>query len=146
YVDNAVVLVKDGLIEGVGPAAATPIPAGYEVLDVGANWIAPGMLDLQSHTGGTFDINDMVYLANPGLRVASSVIPHNDPLKNTVASGVTAVLFIPGSGVNMSGQGILFKIGLDRFDDALIRNPGSLKVAQAGTPEGWTGGMGRRLI
>ncbi len=146
YVDNAVVLVKDGLIEAVGPAATTPIPAGYEVLDVGESWIAPGMIDLHSHVGGTFDINDMVYLTNPGLRVATSVIPHNEALKNTVASGVTAVLFIPGSGVNISGQGILFKIGLDSFDDALIRNPGSMKVAQAGNPESWTVGIGRSFM
>lgn len=146
YVDNAVVLVKDGLIEAVGPAATTPIPAGYEVLDVGEQWVVPGMIDLHSHVGGTFDINDMVYLLNPGLRVASSVIPHNDALKTTVASGVTTVLYIPGSGVNISGQGILFKIGLDRFDDALIRNPGSMKLAQAGNPEGWTVGIGRSFM
>jgi imidazolonepropionase-like amidohydrolase len=147
YVDNAVVLVKDGRIEAVGPAASTPIPAGYEVLDVGHNWLMPGMIDLHSHVGSTgFDINEMVYLTNPGLRVSASVVPHNPNLKNAIASGVTTVLYIPGSGVNVGGQGVLFKIGLDTFDEALIRNPGSMKLAQAGNPEGWAIGVGRAFM
>jgi len=146
YIDNAVVIVKDGKIEAIGPARTTPIPAWYEVVDVGDQWIMPGMIDLHSHVGGTFDINEMVYLTNPGLRVSSSVIPHNDALKTTVASGVTTILFIPGSGVNVGGQGILFKIGLDHFEDALVRDPGSMKLAQAGNPESWTVGIGRSFM
>lgn len=146
FVDNAVLLVKDGKIVGVGPAATTPIPSDFEVVDAGEQWIMPGMIDLHSHVGGTFDINDMVYLTNPGLRVSASVIPHNDTLKVTVASGVTTILFIPGSGVNVGGQGILMKIGLDRFEEALVRNPGSMKLAQAGNPEGWTVGIGRSFM
>lgn len=146
YVDNAVVLVKDGKIVAVGPAASTPIPAGYETIDVGDQWIMPGMIDLHSHVGGTFDINEMVYLTNPGLRVSTSVVPHNDTLKVAIASGVTSILFIPGSGVNVGGQGILLKTGHDKFEDALIRNPGSMKLAQAGNPEGWTVGVGRSFM
>ena len=146
YFDNAVLLVKDGKIVGVGPAATTPIPSDFEVLDVGDKWIMPGMIDLHTHIGGTFDINDMVYLTNPGLRVSTSVVPHNDALKVDVASGVTSVLFIPGSGVNVSGQGVLIKTGLDHYEDAQIRNPGSMKLAQAGNPEGWTVGVGRSFM
>ena len=147
FVDNAVLLLKEGRIEAVGPAATTPIPAGYEILDVGDQWVMPGMIDLHSHVGSTsFDINEMVFLTNPGLRVSASVVPHNDHLKRAVASGVTTVLYIPGSGVNVGGQGILFKIGHDKFEDALVRNPGSMKLAQAGNPEGWTVGVGRSFM
>ncbi len=64
----------------------------------------------------------------------------------TLASGVTSVLFIPGSGVNVSGQGVLIKTGLDHYEDAQIRNPGSMKLAQAGNPEGWTVGVGRSFM
>ena len=110
-VDNAVVLVKDGKIEAVGPARTTPIPAGYEVQDLGGKWVMPGMIDLHTHIGGSGDINDMVYLVNPGLRVETAVIPKNEAMKLDLASGVTTVLFIPGSGVNMGGQGVLLKTG-----------------------------------
>jgi imidazolonepropionase-like amidohydrolase len=145
-VDNAVLLVKDGKIEALGPARTTPIPAGYEVQDLGDKWLMPGMIDLHSHIGGTFDINDTVYLVNPGLRVQSSVIPKNDALRMTLASGVTTVLYIPGSGVNMGGQGILLKTGHEHFEDARLRMPGSLKIAQAGNPEGWVMGVGRTFM
>src|SRR5678810_1029645 len=70
----------------------------------------------------------------------------SDVYKRQVAAGVTSVLFIPGSGVNMSGQGVLLKTGLERFEEAVIRNPGSLKIAQAGNPEGWTVGVGRSFM
>ena len=145
-VDNAVVLVKDGKIEAIGPARSTPIPAGYEVQDLGGKWVMPGMIDLHTHIGGTFDINDTVYLVNPGLRVSTSVIPKNDALKLDLASGVTTVLYIPGSGVNMGGQGILLKTGHEHYEDALVRFPGSLKIAQAGNPESWLIGIGRSFM
>ncbi len=104
------------------------------------------MIDLHTHIGGTFDINDMVYLVNPGLRVSTSVVPKNEALKLDLASGVTTVLFIPGSGVNMSGQGVLIKTGHDHYEDALVRAPGSLKIAQAGNPERWVMGVGRSFM
>lgn len=146
YVDNGVLLVREGKIEDVGPARTLAIPAGYEVLDAGDAWLAPGYIDLHSHVGGTFDINDAVFLANPGLRASTAVIPANPGLKKAVAAGVTSILFIPGSATNMGGWGVLFKTGLDRFEDALIRQPGSLKLAQAGNPEGWTVGVGRTFM
>ncbi|HVS08582.1 MAG TPA: amidohydrolase family protein [Planctomycetota bacterium] len=142
-VDTAVVLVKDGRIEAVGPARTTPIPVGYVVEDVGSRWLMPGMIDLHSHIGGTFDINDMVYVTNPGLKVHGAVIPNNRAFQRALAAGVTAVLFIPGSGTNSGGQGVLLKTGLETYDESLIRDPGSLKVAQWGNPERWAIGVGK---
>ena len=146
YVDNGVLLVREGKIEAVGPARTTRIPAGYQVVDVGDKWLMPGFVDLHSHVGGGFDINDMVYLTNPGLRVHCSVIPNNEDLRIALAAGVTTVLFIPGSGVNSSGQGVLMKSGLEHYEDCVVRDPGSLKIAQAGNPERWAIGVGRSLM
>ncbi len=146
FVDNAILLVREGLIEAVGPARTMTIPAGYEVLDASDKWICPGYIDLHAHVGGTMDINEMVYLVNPGLRVSASVVPSNPALERGLAGGVTTILFIPGSGVNVGGQGVLLKTGLERYEDALVRNPGSMKLAQAGNPEGWTVGVGRSFM
>ena len=142
-VDNAVVLIKDGRIEAVGPARSTQVPDGYEVRDLGGRWVMPGMIDLHSHIGGTFDINDTVYLINPELRVHASVVPANASLQRAVAGGVTTVLFIPGSGSNCGGQGVLMKTAPELYEDALVRQPGSLKVAQWGNPEGWAMGVSK---
>jgi len=144
-VDNAVVLVRDGRIEAVGPRSATQIPAGYEVRDLGARWVMPGMIDLHSHIGGTFDINDMVYLTNPELRVQASVVPDNPDLQRAIAGGVTTILYIPGSGTNSGGQGILMKTAPGKFEEIAVDVPGSLKVAQWGNPERWAIGVGKTI-
>ncbi len=146
YIDNAVVLVKDGLIEVVGPAASTPVPIGYEVLDIGEKWLSPGMVELHAHIAGTFDINDTVYLTNPGVRAYTSVRPEDPKLKLGLAGGVTTMLFIPGSGSNIGGQGVLLKLGLDSYERMEVRNPGSMKLAQAGNPERWTIRPGRSFM
>ncbi|MDE0890976.1 MAG: hypothetical protein OSB14_02180 [Planctomycetota bacterium] len=145
-INNAVILVRDGKIEAVGPRSKLAIPAGYEVLDAGENWVMPGMVDLHCHIAGTFDINDMVYLTNPGLRASTAVIPENPALKRGVAGGVTSVLFIPGSGTNIGGQGILVKTALPTFDEMTVKNPGSMKLAQAGNPERYMFGVGRTFM
>ncbi|MCC7014937.1 MAG: amidohydrolase family protein [Planctomycetes bacterium] len=142
-VDNAVVLVKDGRIESVVPRAAAAIPVGYVVRDLGPLWCMPGMIDLHSHVGGAMDINDMVYVTNPELRVSTSVIPDNPNFRRAVAGAVTSVLFIPGSGTNSGGQGILLKTGLPKYEESVLRDPGSLKVAQWGNPERYLFGVGK---
>ena len=151
HVDNGVLLVRDGIIEAVGRAAEVAIPEGYVVHDVGERWLAPGMIDLHCHAAGISlfrvnDLNDMVYLTNPGVRASASVVPSVDTLQRGVAGGVTSVLYIPGSGTNMGGQGVLLKTGFDHFEDMLIRNPGSLKLAQAGNPERFAWGVGRAFM
>ena len=52
HIDEAIILIKDGKIVGVGPARSMAVPAGFEVLDVGRQWVMPGMIDLHSHIGG----------------------------------------------------------------------------------------------
>jgi imidazolonepropionase-like amidohydrolase len=144
-VDNAMILVRDGKIEAIGPAASTPVPAGYVLEDLGQAWIMPGMIDLHSHVGGSFDINDMVLLLNPELRVATSVVPDNPNLRRAIAGGVTTMLYIPGSGTNSGGQGVLIKSAPGTYEQILVRQPGSLKVAQWGNPERWAIGVGKTV-
>ena len=146
YLDRATVLVRDGRIEAVGPRAEVAIPAGYEVLDLGDDWLMPGLIDLHSHVGGTRGINDMVFQANPGLRVLPCVIPNNSGMQLAIAAGVTTVLFIPGSGTNMGGQGVLMKTGVPTWEGTIVREVGSLKVAQGDNPTRWGYRMGRLLM
>ena len=146
-INNALILIKDGRIEAVGPAAEVSVPAGYELLDVGNQWVSPGMVDLHSHVGGSRgDINDMVHQTNPGLRVAPTVSPANPDLRRGLSAGVTTILYIPGSGTNIGGQGVLMKTGEKKYEDAVIRDPGSLKIAQGDNPTRWGFRMGRIMM
>ncbi|MFT4538704.1 MAG: imidazolonepropionase-like amidohydrolase [Planctomycetota bacterium] len=140
-IDGGVVLIRDGKIQAVGEQGEIDVPDDYERLDVGRRWLMPGMVELHNHIGPnsifTNDINDMVYLTNPGLRASPSLNPGNMLQRRGVAGGVTTALFIPGSGTNMGGQGLLMKMGFDQYEPMEVRNPGSLKLAQSGNPERW---------
>ena len=47
-ITNAVV-VANGRITAVGPAASTPIPPGAEVIDWSDRFVMPGLVDCHSH-------------------------------------------------------------------------------------------------
>ena len=136
-VNNGVVLVRDGRIEAVGPASEVQIPEGYTVHDAGDDWVMPGLVEMHCHVAGNFGLNDTVYLTNPGIRASSDVIAGNPLLRVGLAAGVTTVLYIPGSGTNIGGQGVLLRTGFDEYERAMIRDPGSMKLSQAGNPERW---------
>lgn len=145
-VDHAVILVRDGRIEAVGTQAELQVPEGYAVFDAGDSWIMPGMIDLHSHVGGPRGYNDMVFQVNSGLRVSATAVPGNDKLRRPVAAGITTILYLPGSGTNIGGQGVLMKTHNAGFDDVLVRNPGSLKIAQGDNPKRWGYTMNRTLM
>ena len=150
-IDDGVVVVEDGVIVAIGPADSIELPADVELIDVGDNWLMPGMVDLHCHVAGRSlfevnDLNDGVFLTNPGLRASASVVPQVDTLEMGLAGGVTSVLYIPGSATNIGGQGVLLKTGFDTFGEMLIRNPGSMKLAQAGNPERFVWGVGRSFM
>jgi imidazolonepropionase-like amidohydrolase len=84
----------------------------------------------------------MVYQTNPELRVWDQIIPHNERLKVGIAGGVTTVCYIPGSGTNMGGWGVLMKTGPGTPSEVIIKAPGVLKIAQSGNPERTTGEVG----
>ncbi len=145
-IEAALILVVDGSIEWIGPADQATLTPGTVVRDVGQRWIMPGMVDLHSHIAGTPDWGQQVYLCNPGVRVSSCVVPEHVPMRNGIAGGVTTLLFIPGSATNIGGQGVLLKTGFEHYEDMLIRDPGSLKLAQAGNPERWVFGVSRSFM
>lgn len=140
--DNAVILVENGKIKAVGDVE---IPAGAEVLEVPTAWATPGLVDLHCHIAGTGlrDINEMVHPLNPEMSTRPTIDPDSDFLKDALAGGVTTVLYIPGSGTNISGFGTLMHTGGGKTTEELIvRFPGAMKVAQAWNPERQGGDLG----
>lgn len=146
-VNNAVVLVAGGVIESVGRAKEIAIPDGYEVVDRPDLWLVPGLVDCHNHSaGGLRDLNDMVYLTNPGLRTLECIEPESEDNRRSLAGGVTTVLNIPGSGTNMSGFGTITRLAGASVEEMVVKAPGSLKVAQAGNPERYFYGVGRSFM
>ncbi len=146
-INDAVVLVAEGRIVTVGKRAEVTIPDDARVIDMPDQWLVPGMVEGHNHTaGGLGDLNDMVYLTNPGLDTRATIDPNNRLIESARWGGVTAVMLIPGSGTNMSGFGTVSKTAGDTPDEVILRTPGSLKIAQAGNPEWYFGGVGRRFM
>ena len=139
-ITNGVILTLNSKIIAIGPASEIDIPDNYQVIDLGRHWILPGLVDLHCHVAGA-GLNDTVHATNPEMRTLDQIDIDNERLKTAVAGGVTSVLFIPGSGSNMGGFGTLTKTAGSSPEEALIRFPGSLKIAQAGNPERRSGDM-----
>src|SRR3712207_670786 len=49
--EGATVLITDGVITAVGPAAEVELPAGADVMDVTGHTVLPGLIDLHVHLG-----------------------------------------------------------------------------------------------
>ena len=141
-IDHGVILIRNGKIEAVGKASEVKIPKGYIVKEFPKGWVTPGWVDLHCHVAGT-DLNDMVYPTNPELRNLDAIVPDNWQLQAARQGGVTTMLFIPGSGTNLSGFGTLVKTAGKTVDEMLVRFPGAMKIAQLGNPERRAGDVGR---
>jgi imidazolonepropionase-like amidohydrolase len=144
---DGVVLTQNGKILAVGPAREVQIPAGFATIDCGDTWLVPGFIDLHCHIAEKgFDLNDTVHDTNPELRTVDLITLEHDQIKMARAGGMTTVLYIPGSGSNMGGFGTLTKTGGRTPEEALVRFPGSLKIAQAGNPERPSGDLGAGML
>jgi|MDSW01.2.fsa_nt_gb imidazolonepropionase-like amidohydrolase len=150
--DNGIVVVDGQKILFVGKeqdeAVQSWLAKGYSITNLGRNWLVPGLVEPHNHIAGSLrDLNDTVFLTNPELHTNEVLTPNNVMMRDAVAGGVTSALFIPGSGSNMGGFGMLVKTaGGDTVEDIVVRGPGSLKVAQAGNPERYSFGVGRALM
>jgi hypothetical protein len=126
-IHDAVIVTQNSKILAVGKASEVAIPEGCQVIDMGDNWLVPGLVDLHCHIMGSTgrDFNDMVHPTNPELRTMDMVAMDLPAIEKARAGGITTVLFIPGSGSNMGGFGTLCKTA-GTFEEALVRFPGSL--------------------
>jgi imidazolonepropionase-like amidohydrolase len=144
---DGVVVTRNGLIEAVGPAASVAVPAGYELIDCGDAVIVPGFVEMHCHIASeSFDLNDTVHATNPEFRTLDLIGMEHDQIRTARAGGVSVALYIPGSGSNMGGFGTLTKTWANSPEEALVRFPGSLKIAQAGNPERGSGDLGTDMM
>lgn len=136
-------LIVDGHIEYAG--APIEVPDGYTLMDRPDAWVVPGFIDLHSHvqTGGWGDINDMVMPTNAEFTTRPTIVTNNPLIRRALAGGVTTLFGIPGSGTSISGFGVLYKTKtVERYEDALLADPGGMKVAQTHNPERDAGDVG----
>ena len=60
----------------------------YSEADYAEHWLVPGLVEAHNHTAGSLvDLNDAVYLANPGLDTRVTIEPESDRIKQARTGG-----------------------------------------------------------
>jgi imidazolonepropionase-like amidohydrolase len=80
-IDNATIVVRDGRIVAVGPAAGVTIPSGAARVSLAGKTVIPGLVNAHGHVGNTVGLKQGVYSAENVLR----------DLRTYAAYGVTTV-------------------------------------------------------
>lgn len=140
-IDNGVIIIRNGKIAAIGKQGEVAIPADCEVIDASDRWVMPGQIDLHAHIGNNSGLHDYVHTNNPEFRVCDYLEPDSPQIQDDLASGVTTINTIPGSGGNNSGFGVIWKIAGPR-DEMIVRRLGTMKIAQAYNPERRAGDLG----
>src|SRR5262245_24747074 len=86
---DALVLVTDGRIAAVGPAATTPIPPGAAILDLSDRFVMPGLIDCHSHASIVPGLGDQLgQLCRPAVPQALAATAN---LRRDLAAGTTTM-------------------------------------------------------
>lgn len=141
-VNHGVILISKGKIEALGPVSEVTIPAGYTVIDASDRWVMPGIVEAHTHIAIEGGFNDMVTTINPELQIGDCVDLEDIAAEKAVAGGVTTIHTMPGSGTNLSGFTVIAKLDCSRPEEAIVREIGAMKIAQAYNPERRSGDLG----
>jgi imidazolonepropionase-like amidohydrolase len=93
--NDQLVLVQGGRIVAVGPAGATPVPAGARVIDLSGHTVLPGLVD--THTHLTRDPTTPPY-DRYGISVPRQALIGARFARDTLLSGVTTVRNVGAPG------------------------------------------------
>jgi len=127
-IGDGVVIVRDGRIVAVGPAATTSIPEGMSVREAAV--VTPGLIDARSTVGLTGITNtphdqdqlERSQAIQPELRAIDAYNAH-DPLVEWLRSfGVTTVHTGHAPGELVSGQTMIVRTIGNTVENALIRD------------------------
>ncbi len=137
-IEDGVVVIEDGTITAVGPAASTTIPAGMQVLE--APIVTPGLVDAHSTVGLTGYLNqsddqdqlDDSAPVQPHLRAIDAYNPHDRLVQWLREFGITTVHTGHGPGALVSGQTMIVKTTGNTVEEALVED-GTMIVANLGS-------------
>ncbi|RGP39894.1 Imidazolonepropionase [Altererythrobacter insulae] len=136
-ITDGVVVIEDGKISAVGPAASTPIPDGMKVLEAAV--ITPGLVDARTVVGLAGFLNqphdqdqlDESKPLQPQLRAIDGYNPEERLVEWLRGLGVTTIHTGHGPGALVSGQTMIAKTTGETADEAAIV-PGAMLAANLG--------------
>ena len=126
-IENGVVVIEGGKIRAVGPAATTPIPAGFRVLEAAV--VTPGLVDARSTVGLSGIYNqphdsDQIERSapiQPELRAIDAYNPQEKLVEYVRSFGVTTINTGNAPGELISGQTMAVKTAGLTVEQALLK-------------------------
>ncbi|MEZ5929337.1 MAG: amidohydrolase [Parvularculaceae bacterium] len=157
-IENGAVLIVDGKISAVGPAASVTAPDGATQIDATGKYVTPGIIDIHSHLGvypspsteSTSDGNEAVSPNTAQVWAEHSVWPQDAGFTRALAGGITSLQILPGSANLFGGRSVILKNVPSRTVQGM-KFPGApygLKMACGENPKrvyGLTGGPSTRM-
>ncbi|WP_265522760.1 amidohydrolase [Oerskovia flava] len=140
--ENATVLVEDGVITAVGHDVV--IPEGVPTIDAAGRWVLPGFLESHAHMGvmeeaegwAGNDTNEMTDPNGSALRALDAINIEDEGFRDALIGGVTSAVVKPGSGNPIGGQTVAIKTwGGRTVDEQVIREAVSVKSALGENPK-----------
>jgi len=137
-VRDAVVLVKNGKVERVGPAASVSVPAGYRTLT--AKVVTPGLIDAHSAVGLSGYLNqphdqmqsERSSPVQPELRAVDAYDAREKLVEYLRGYGITTLHTGHGPGTLVPGQTMLVKTAGDTVEKSLLRPEAMIAVTLGG--------------
>lgn len=155
-IKDGVVLIRDGKIERVGPAAQVRIPDGYKTLT--ARVVTPGLIDAHTVVGLAGYLNqphDQDQLERsapmqPELRAVDAYNRRERLVEYLRSFGVTTIHTGHGPGALISGQTMIIKTQGDVDDARAVLNPSAMLAVSLGNsglaPQGKSPGSRSKMI
>ncbi|MFI7050348.1 amidohydrolase [Streptosporangium sandarakinum] len=142
-IDGGTVLIQDGKITAVGPAAEVAVPEGVTTVDAGGSWVLPGFVEAHAHLGvheeaegwAGQDTNEMTDPVGARMRALDAINPADLGFADALSGGVTTAVVKPGSGNPIGGQTVAVKCWGRTVDEMLVRQPVSVKSALGENPK-----------
>lgn len=128
-IDDGVVVMTDGKIVAVGPAASTKVPAGAEVFDAKGMTVYPGLFDAETHLGLTEvaadqnsnDLAETTDEISPQMHVADAFHAETVRIPVERLNGITNAIVAPAPEDSVVGQDAAIQLyGRDR-DEMLLQ-------------------------
>lgn len=140
-IDQGVLVVQDGTIQGVGPAGSVDVPDGAVEHDVEGKVVMPGLVDTHSHIGEVSG-GDGSSPLHPDARTLDAVNVRHPSINRARAGGITTVQVMSGSGHLLSGQTTYLKLreggtigDLSACDERSLEDCGGMKMANGTNPQ-----------
>jgi hypothetical protein len=142
-IENGVIIIRDGLIESLGPKEKIYVPEDAEVIKADSLFAYPGLIDIHTNLflepakeepqrpGATEAMAAEPQAPDWAKQVDSSAFqlikPKKSDIENFQKIGITTVLVVPEKGI-YAGQSVLLNINGDKKETMVIKNPVALHI------------------